>query len=233
MLIRMPVGTKKTLRIMALVMLSIINAFLFLVLFAVVANAAPVEQFDVTIKGTIQESRGQMFIIPPQGATVMSNVLIDAMAALKAHPESLSVYINSGGGEIGRNGHTFVQLLAKSAAMGTKVTCVVDEMAASLAMVIFSNCSERIMRPNSKLMWHSARVVLSAQTQLDQTQATQLLNYLTELNNVLWSPLKAILNDNIGFQAACDQEYVWPAEQIIKTYPQLGKIVPVEPPPAA
>lgn len=221
------------LKVLAIFLLSLINIMLFLALmlcFADVGHSAESEKYDVTIQGMIQETRGSIFNIPPEGVTMMGRIITDYQAAIKAHPGEFSIYIDSPGGEIGSAGAQFLKAMEKDGADGVKIRCVVGGMAASLAMSIFSRCTERVMRPEAKLMWHSARIMLQPNTQLDELKAKQVVKYLSELNDMVWAPLKALLADAEGFQAACDQEYIWPASQLVRAYPQMGKVEPAPTP---
>jgi ATP-dependent protease ClpP protease subunit len=75
--------------------------------------------------------------------------------ALRAHPPTLNILIDSGGGYVS-SGWQLIGEIEEAQAAGTIVICSVDRLAASMAAVIFESCDLRLMRKGAALLFHTA-----------------------------------------------------------------------------
>ncbi len=81
------------------------------------------------------------------------------LIAQVTHAPSVVLTIDSVGGEM-RAMQALSALIHSAEATGTRVICVVEGDAMSAGFYLLQQCSERIARPDSKLMWHEMSAVL-------------------------------------------------------------------------
>lgn len=75
---------------------------------------------------------------------------IKNLHALDTEPETVTIYLNSGGGEVDAG----FAIYSAIKAMKSLVRCVVWGQASSMASVILQGCDERILLPHSYVMIH-------------------------------------------------------------------------------
>jgi len=92
------------------------------------------------------------------------------------------IFINSPGGSVIAGG-MFIQVMDRVKSTGVEIRCVVEGMAASMAMHIFANCSKRYAYETSLLLWHPAyRYVRGAAiTEKVAERISKQIKLLTEL----------------------------------------------------
>ena len=78
-----------------------------------------------------------------------------------SNKSNMPVYllINSPGGSVAA-GNVFIDAMRIAKSRGVDVKCITSIYAASMAFSILANCSERFVLPNSKLLFHPARISL-------------------------------------------------------------------------
>jgi ATP-dependent protease ClpP protease subunit len=115
-------------------------------------------------------------------------------------PSNLTLVINSPGGSVGA-GFAFITLLKEAKATGMKLTCVVPQLAASMAFHILMHCDERHVLAESALLWHRARVQLGGGMlggpALTTNELTALGQQLAEIDNHILVDLKATLGKDM------------------------------------
>ena len=70
------------------------------------------------------------------------------------------IIIDSPGGSV-MAGARFIQAMDRAKAAGSDIHCIVEGMAASMAMHIFGNCSVRYAFETSFLLWHPAFIYIN------------------------------------------------------------------------
>lgn len=73
---------------------------------------------------------------------------------------NLNIIISSPGGSV-HAGFMFISTLRDVKARGTKLTCYVVGVAASMAFHILTHCDKRVVLTDSFLLWHRARVMIN------------------------------------------------------------------------
>lgn len=107
----------------------------------------------------------------------------------KKLPKAVTIIINSPGGSVG-TGNSFVNLMLVAKAQGTVFTCIVPEIAASMAFHILTQCDKRIALDSAGLLWHRARAVLG-DTPITALMADNLAKELYDIDAII---MKALLN---------------------------------------
>ncbi len=99
------------------------------------------------------------------------------------HDEIL-IKLNSGGGlmDVGMD---FVYAIRGAQQRGVTVTCVVDNHAMSMALIIFSECDNRYATFGSKIMWHS--IAMQGLFRINVFNASELFNYMLAKNEEVWA----------------------------------------------
>lgn len=117
----------------------------------------------------------------------------DKMLALSASSDKpVDIIISSPGGSV-IAGMFFIDAMDRAKSRGVKIRCIVDKMAASMAMHIFGNCDERYALANSLLLWHPAYVTISF-GMVTEERAKELKEQLHMLTYELELRLKKALN---------------------------------------
>jgi len=98
--------------------------------------------------------------------------------------EVITIRINSGGGLL-EAGFGFVTVMRAARFMGVKLTCVVDGIAMSMALIIFSECTTRYATFGSKVMWHSLAHGYAGK--MNEQIASKLLQAILVKNEQIWA----------------------------------------------
>lgn len=137
----------------------------------------------------------------------------------------IDILISSPGGSV-IAGLFFMDAMDRVKSRGIKIRCLVDKMAASMAMHIFGNCDERYALANSLLLWHPAYVTINF-GRVTEERANELKEQLKMLTAHLEVKLKKAL-------MITDEVYErhWRAEHFIPAFylkenisPEFLKIV--------
>jgi len=107
----------------------------------------------------------------------------------KTLPKAVTIIINSPGGSVA-TGNSFINLMLVAKAQGTVFTCIVPEIAASMAFHIFTHCDRRIALDSANLLWHRARAVLG-DTPVTAPMAENIAKELYDIDSLI---MKALLN---------------------------------------
>jgi ATP-dependent protease ClpP protease subunit len=103
---------------------------------------------------------------------------------VKAGNKEITIQLNSGGGLM-NVGMDFVAQMKGAQQRGVKFTCIVDNHAMSMALIIFSECDTRYATFGSKIMWHS--IARSGNMRLNVFKASKLMAYLAAKNEEVWA----------------------------------------------
>lgn len=94
-------------------------------------------------------------------AVVLGEVTSDSVdpiiEILHEGPEHLTLIIDSPGGSV-YAGMRLIEAMQNAQYGGTRVTCVVPRLAASMAAVILEGCDERLMGRQATLLFHTASI---------------------------------------------------------------------------
>lgn len=103
---------------------------------------------------------------------------------VRAGHKEIFIIIDSGGGSL-QAGSILVDRIKAAKYRGVTVNCIVDGMAASMALILMSHCSERYGMFGSYIMWHSA--AYGGLMNINDRAATKLLEELAMINDTIWS----------------------------------------------
>lgn len=106
--------------------------------------------------------------------------------------EPVYIIIDSPGGSV-LAGLRFVQIMDRAKAKGVDIRCIVEGMAASMAMHIFGNCSTRYAFETSLLLWHPAYMYIRG-APVTQQEAERIKKQLHLITALLEERLKKELN---------------------------------------
>lgn len=103
---------------------------------------------------------------------------------VKQGKKNITIQLHSGGGlmEVGME---FVAAMRGAQRRGVDITCVVDNHAMSMALIIFSECDNRYATFGSKVMWHS--IAMQGMFKLNQFKASEIFNYMLAKNEEVWA----------------------------------------------
>ncbi len=133
-------------------------------------------------------SKNVLKIEGPIDSEVLRHIDKLAKASAESPIEELQILINSPGGYV-TPGMVFVNTMELLKARGTKITCFVPTLAASMAFQILAHCDNRYVLAGALLLWHPVKAgVFGALTPI---QATQLASDLVRLEKTLVSDLAA------------------------------------------
>ena len=92
---------------------------------------------------------------------VVDKSILSKMRVLnKIKGKKVVLLINSPGGDV-YPGLQFIDAMEAVKTRGVKITCVVSNMAASMAFQILSKCDSRYSLANSLLLWHPMKLRVS------------------------------------------------------------------------
>ena len=141
------------------------------------------------------------------------------IALTKESKKPIKIIINSPGGSV-YQGFNFLKVMRAAKADGIKLKCTVTGMAASMAFIIFDECTHRRAFATSMLLWHPVRTqymgILRAQDakllayrleQLDKTFMPNLKKHLklpgdlfeTHSNNDIFMQASVLNNHNTKY----------------------------------
>ncbi len=144
------------------------------------------------------------------------------------HPERVDIIIDSQGGKATANTIEFMSYIGRLKEQGTVVRCIVPSLAASLALVILSNCSERYATPNASVLFHSFHDTLRASTSVKVTiqDYEKAATRLRDLNK-LWEPFQDQIDDSEFWNAVFlnPEDTFFKAEDLARAYPNTMQIV--------
>jgi ATP-dependent protease ClpP protease subunit len=177
-------------------------------------------------------SKGKTFVVPQQNVIEIKGVVDTTILAKADQIEKLSaagvkeitLIINSPGGSV-VPGIMFIDAMEVAKARGTQITCMVTNVAASMAMHILGHCSTRYALPHSFLLWHPAKisVFMASLSAKDLEAAATALHLLEdELNDELLESLQ--INEEI-FWYCYGAELLIPAIRLQEMTPSFIKIV--------
>ncbi len=155
------------------------------------------------------KSTRSIVIVGPviRGFEAKTNELIKMV---KESKEPINITLNSPGGSVW-HGLNFVKVMRSAKAQGIKIRCMVTGMAASMAFIIFNECSERYAFRTSLLLWHPVRTqymgILTA-------KYARLIAYdLEQFDKIVMPDLKKSLRLPKGvFETHADNDLFMPAE---------------------
>lgn len=116
--------------------------------------------------------------------------------------KEIQLVINSPGGSV-TTGMIFLSFMDAARANGTKVTCFVPGIAASMAFQILLHCDERHTLNGAFLLWHRARVhlgggLMAQPVPMTAPMARQLANELQDLDNAIFSEVSKYLGNEVS-----------------------------------
>lgn len=137
----------------------------------------------------------------------------------------IDILISSPGGSV-IAGLFFMDAMDRVKSRGVKIRCLVDKMAASMAMHIFGNCDERYALANSLLLWHPAYVTIQF-GQVTEERAEELREQLKLLTYELELRLKkALMVSDAVYEKHWRAEHFIPAKYLKEFIsPKFLKIV--------
>lgn len=103
---------------------------------------------------------------------------------VRSGASEVKILINSPGG-IQEDGMELVEEIWNAQYLGVNVVCIVDGMAASMAVIILSECDKRYAVYGSTIMWHSAAQFIMFSS-LNERDAASLADRLQVINDTIW-----------------------------------------------
>jgi ATP-dependent protease ClpP protease subunit len=132
---------------------------------------------------------------------------------------NIDIVINSPGGEI-ESGMAFVNLMASARAQGSTITCYVEDIAASMAFQILTQCSKRYALPASMMLWHGVR--MQTRQPITVTYASQLARLLTEFDQLIkWQLYSTLKLPRKDVDKAFEDELLWTGVSLHKLAPDF------------
>lgn len=149
----------------------------------------------------------------------------DKILELSAKDNSpIYIIIDSPGGSV-IAGLRFIQAMDRVKARGVDIVCIVEGMAASMAMHIFGNCSTRLSFPTSLLLWHPAYIVADG-TPLTIRESERIRNQLILLTELLEERLKkALALPDEVYEEYYYNEYFVAGDRLVRMSPSFMKLI--------
>lgn len=151
--------------------------------------------------------------------------LQDIQAAIKARVDAgaqrINIIIDSPGGVVDAQAKNLLAYLNELREAHIIVSCHVDNLAASLAMSVFSYCGERSASPKAKLIWHSMRAITPAGIVITQYDAEELATHLKAGNEILFRRLFELSGNRDLIELMAKHEVVWPPKVLASIIPGL------------
>ncbi len=127
--------------------------------------------------------------------------------------EEVVLLINSPGGVVEDVTFDFLSTMDKFNKAGVPVTCVVHGVAASLAAIIYSKCTNRYSTPSSRILWHSVATGFSGK--LNEQVAKKFYDEFHALNEKFWADTRKYFNEDY-FLKYFNEETLIPAIELEK-----------------
>ena len=126
----------------------------------------PIEPTTVQLNGSTVDINS-VIVIDMEISRKTMNPVLEHMNKLisdndKTTIKELHIILNSPGGSVG-TGFQFINKMKALKGRGTKITCFVSGLAASMAFEVLVHCDKRIVLSESNLLWHRARTVFGQQ----------------------------------------------------------------------
>lgn len=153
-------------------------------------------------------------VLSIEGPIQNLNKQINEMMSLSEESSKpIDIIISSPGGSV-IAGMFFIDAMDRAKSRGVKIRCVVEKMAASMAMHIFGNCDERYALAGSLLLWHPAYVSINF-GQVTEERAEELREQLKMLTYELERRLKLALKlDDATYEKHWRAEHFIPAKYL-------------------
>lgn len=173
------------------------------------------------VTGSVKLDKKRLVVLSGIIDETMFNKANELVALSDDNDDPIDVVISSPGGSVS-HGLMLIQAMKEVKAKGITIRCYVPTLAASMAYVIFTQCSERYALPYATLLFHSPRVfgtfVITAQN------SRQLANGLTQLENQLLGmilPVMGVTRENGGmwFVEAYQEERLFLATELYNESP--------------
>jgi ATP-dependent protease ClpP protease subunit len=147
-------------------------------------------------------------------SAMAASVLMQTTANAKLPGERV-VLISSPGGSV-TAGERIGMILAQERAAGTKVVCVVLGMAHSMAFNILTNCDVKIASDDTEMVAHK----IAMSEAVDRMTAKNLREWADRLDalNKKYDEAnaKALKLSMAEYNKKADQEYSWPAKELLQ-----------------
>ncbi len=140
---------------------------------------------------------------------------------VKQNKKTDYIRISSGGGHL-KAGMQFIQRIKAAKDYKIVVVCFIDKLAASMALIIFSECSERYALYGSRIMWHS--VAIMGCLRLNVFALKKLEQEIITLNNKSWKTTRGYFNDSF-FEKHFEKETLVNVTTIQKEAPSYLKVL--------
>jgi ATP-dependent protease ClpP protease subunit len=134
------------------------------------------------------------------GAIGRGNILPAGQEILKESKKGtkeVQLVLNSPGGQI-ITGNLFIGMLLEAKANGTRITCFVPQLAASMAFQIFLHCDSRYALSTSYLLWHRARVSVGMGEVLTGPASMTLAKDLLDTDDAIFRDLIRYLGKHMN-----------------------------------
>jgi ATP-dependent protease ClpP protease subunit len=155
---------------------------------------------------------------------VNNNILDKAVQLEKeAGKPVIRILINSPGGSV-LHGNIFVQAMKVAKSRGSRIECVVTNLAASMGFVILANCDTRYTLQGGLLLFHEARVSVGNPISPSELQAVldQFKYFMPRVDEVLRRELGVSKTEYDKHNIA---QTLWEAGVFIKKFPKFGIIL--------
>lgn len=141
-------------------------------------------------------------VITRQTLAPLAKKLDELIAATDKDTSPVTLVIDSPGGEV-VSGMSFVNKMLALKSFGVDINCYVQDIAASMAFQILTQCTNRYSLNTSFLLWHGVRVSISAP--ITEEVATALAEDLRHINQLILMQLHAVIGLS---NAATDHHFV-------------------------
>lgn len=137
------------------------------------------------------------------------------------------IMISSPGGEVGA-GMAFINMLDAAKAQGNRVTCYVQDIAASMAFQILTRCDRRYALPTSQLLWHGVRI--QTRETITAERAQEFHDQIARLNEAFKYQLYPVMGmSRSKVDTAFLAETLWTGISLRKAAPDFIQLLPSYP----
>lgn len=192
-----------------------IRALILLLLFTATGFSTGQQSNVLKVNSRIVLVEGEIRDLKEQSKKLMELAVQDSAP--------IYVFIDSYGGSVIAGG-MFIQAIDRVKSYGVEVRCVVEGVAASMAMHIFANCSKRYAFETSLLLWHPAyRYVRGAAiTEKVAERISKQIKLLTELYEMRLKKALA-LKDEVYYEYYYNEYFVtaWRLNKLTPSFMQI------------